>query len=122
MGCTPVSVSFELITNDQLTKIAFGLDKTCNDDGSSGWAITFELDQRTTPTGTFAECLKLAVVVNDKNASKCEATARNGLDTNQTSYALGPAATAALDYKNGVGTLEQAQKQAQNVIAVRQDA
>ena len=122
MPCTPVSVSFELITDDQLTKITFGLDKTCNDDGSSAWDITFELDQRTTPTGTFAECLKLAVDVNDKNASKCEDTARHGLDTNQASYALGPAATAALDYKNGVGTLEQAQKQAENVIAVRQQA
>jgi hypothetical protein len=119
MPCTPVSVSFEVIANDRLMKISFGLNKVCNNDGSSAWDIDFELDERTTPTGDFELVVKLKVDVNDKYSSNAQATANNGLDTSQTAYALGPAATAAQDYKNGVGTLGQAQTYANNVIAVR---
>lgn len=120
MPCTPVSVSFELVTDDQLEKITFGLNKTCNPDDSSGWDISFELDQRQTPTGTFELVVQLNVDVNVENNTKAQATASRGLDQNQASYALGPAATAARDYQSGAGSFHEAQKQAQNVIAVRQ--
>jgi hypothetical protein len=120
MGCVPISVSFELVTDDLLRKVDFGLAKTCNDDGSSAWAISFDLQERQTPTGTFQEIVQLTVDVNQEDHKAAEQTAKLGLTSDQSDQALGAAAQAAKDYKNGQGTLQDAQEEMQGVLEVRQ--
>jgi hypothetical protein len=121
MGCVPISVSFELLTDDLLTKVDFGLAKSCNDDGSSGWAITFDLQERQTPTGQFQEIVQLTVDVNVEDHNAAEKTARLGLTADQSDQALGAAALAAKDYKNGQGTLADAQEEVKGVLEVRDE-
>jgi hypothetical protein len=39
--CKPITVSFDVLTEDELRKIIFGLTKGCNPDDTSFWNIHF---------------------------------------------------------------------------------
>lgn len=117
MACTPISVDLEVITPDQKRKITFGLERDCNNDGTAAWVIHFELDEATTP-GQFQEVIKLDIDINEQNHDKAEATAKNGLDANQTSQAF-VAGDTAKAFKLGQATLDDVNSDANDVIAAR---
>lgn len=117
MACTPISVDLEVITPDQKRKITFGLERDCNNDGTAEWVIHFELDEASTP-GNFQEVVKLDIDINDENHDKAEATAKNGLDANQTAQAF-VAGDTAKAFKLGQATKDDLNSDANDVIAAR---
>jgi hypothetical protein len=92
--CKPITVSFEILTEDELRKIIFGLTKGCNPDNTSFWKIHFQLQQRATPAGVFVDRVKLDVAVDDENNKAAEKTSK-GLNDPQTDHLLGPGMAAA---------------------------
>jgi hypothetical protein len=98
--CTPITVSFELMTADQLRKIIFGLTKGCNADDTSFWNIHFQLQQRDAKTDPFFSRVKLDISVDQQNNAAAEKTAK-GLNSAQTDHLLGPATIAADLHQSG---------------------
>lgn len=118
MGCTAFSVDLLVVTPDQLRKITLLLSKACNDDGSVVWTMNFGLQERKKTTDQFADMVKLAVIIKPALHDKAEATAKKGLDSDQTSAALVAADTAKL-FDQGAVSKRRAQNDAQDVIASR---
>jgi len=117
MSCTPISVSLEVNPSD-LRKIIFDLDKICNDDDTVEWKLHFDLQERSDPSGTFRSLVKLDVDINKENHALAEATAKNGMDEDQRSQAA-VAGDTAKAFKEGTATEQDADDDAQDVIAVR---
>jgi hypothetical protein len=120
MGCTPVSVSLEVNPND-LRKIVFGLDKLCNDDGTVEWKLHFDLQERKDASQDFLSLVKLDVDVNHENHQLAEATAKHGLDEDQRSQAA-VAGDVAKAFQRGDATQDDAEQQAQGIVAARNPA
>jgi hypothetical protein len=99
--CVPVSVSFQVLTGDQLRQIIFGLTKGCNPDNSSFWIIHFELQERTLVTTPFVVRVKLDVKVGEANQGHAEKTSA-GLNAAQSNHLLGPGQEAADLRQSGV--------------------
>src|SRR5437016_1535770 len=117
MGCTPISVSLE-VNPTELRKIVFDLDKICNNDGTAEWKLHFDLQERSDASKTFRSIVKLDVDINKQNNQLAEATAKNGLDENQRSQAA-VAGDTAKAFQQNQATKEDAQEDAQGVIAAR---
>jgi hypothetical protein len=120
MSCTPISVSLEVNPSD-LRKIVFDLDKICNDDDTVEWKLHFDLQVRSDPNGTFRSLVKLDVDINKENHALAEATARHGMDEDQRSQAAVAGDTAEA-FKKGQASQEDAEGDAQDVIAARNPA
>jgi len=119
---THVSVTFKIVTPDQLRKIIFTLTRE-SDSQTDSWSITFELDERKNTTDDFAMVIQLNVDVdhNDKDANdQAAATAKHGLDADQQAQALvaGDTAKAAADPTSGV-TQGDADEDALGVVTTR---
>jgi hypothetical protein len=117
-----ISVDIEVTTKDRLRKVVFGLDKVTADDGEVTWTINFELFERDAKSDEFGDALVTldAVVVNEANFDKAEATASAGrLTAGQTEHALGPAAVDAKRFKEGEISREKAEATAERTVAKR---
>lgn len=98
--CVPISVSFQVLTDDQLRQIIFGLTKGCNPDDTAFWIIHFQLQERADTNSAFVDRVKLDVTVGQDNHDNAQKTADNSLNDAQTNHLLGPVQQAA-DLKAG---------------------
>ncbi len=90
-----ISVDLEVLTSDRLRKVIFSLDKATTD-ANAEWTIKFQLLEREKKSDEFGDPLvKLSIQINAKNHDNAEITARNGLNSAQTDYLLGPASADA---------------------------
>lgn len=121
---THISVTFKIVTPNQLRKIIFTLSKM-SDDQQDSWSVMFELDERADTNHDFAMVIQLQVDVDhdDPDAqNKAAATAKHGLDADQRTQALA-AANTAKDAKTGNHgvTLDDAKEDAAGVVTARND-
>lgn len=114
---THISVTFKIVTPDQLRKITFTLSRLF-DSTHDSWSVMFELDERTDATKDFQLVIQLQADVDHDDNDKAAATAKNGLDSDQHSQALvaGDVAKAA---KKGDATLDDAKSEAAGVVSAR---
>jgi hypothetical protein len=83
-----VAVDLEVLTNDKLRKLIFGLKK--NTEGELvKWRIDFELLDREKKSEAFERAVFISVDLDVKKApvTKLEATVEKGLDSRQVAYA-----------------------------------
>jgi hypothetical protein len=115
--CRPFSVDLEVDPPSGDTELDFSLDKFCNDDGSEGWMLHFELQEKA-PDGTLKSVVNLNIDVNDEDRAKAQATARLGMDDNQRAQA---AVTAQVGnaVRTGDATEDDVNQQGSLVIPVR---
>lgn len=119
---THVSVTFKIVTPDQLRKITFTLTRK-SDSQTDSWSIAFELDERAKTTDEFAMLIQLDVDVDHNDVAtnaQAVSTAKHGLDADQQAQALvaGDTAKAAADPTSGV-TEEDADEDALGVVSAR---
>jgi hypothetical protein len=115
-----ISVTFTIVTPDQLRKIVFTLTKMSSNNTDS-WSVMFELDERTDSSKDFQLVVQLKVDVDKGDAAKAAATAKHGLDSDQHAQAL-VAADTAKDAKTGDATVDDAKEDAAAVVSARNDA
>ena len=89
---THISVTFTIVTPDQLRQIIFKLNKS-SDSNDDSWSIFFELDERKDPDKPFKLVAKLEVAVDHNDAAKAAATQKNGMDAAQRAQAVSAADT-----------------------------
>jgi len=87
-----IKVHFDLITNDKLRKVVFGLEKDTQ--GTKViWKINFDLFERDKKTDPFGEAIVHVDIEVDKVLQpKAEKMALSGMTAGQQAHALGPAA------------------------------
>src|SRR5215510_677667 len=114
---THISVTFRIVTPDQLRKITFTLTRN-SDAKNDSWSVMFELDERADTTKDFQLVIQLQAEVDHNDNAKAAATAKDGLDSDQHSQALvaGDVAKAA---KKGEATVDDAEDQAAAIISAR---
>lgn len=117
---THISVTFTIVTPDQLRKIIFTLIRL-SDANNDSWSVMFELDERSDATKAFQLVIQLQVDVDHNDAPKAAATAKNGLDTDQHAQAL-VAGDTAKDVKTGDATKADAAEDAKSIVSARSDA
>ncbi len=119
---THISVTFKIVTPDQLRKIIFTLTKM-SDAKNDSWSVMFELDERAEATKDFNLVIQLQVDVdhNDPDAdAQAAATAKHGMDADQREQTL-VAGDTAKDAKTGNGgvTVDDAKQDAVAVVTSR---
>jgi hypothetical protein len=87
-----ISVTFTIVTPDQLRQIIFNLTKS-SDSTDDSWSISFELDERKDPDKPFKLVAKLNVAVDHNDTAKAASTVKHGLDSDQHAAALNAADT-----------------------------
>ncbi len=114
---THLSVTFKIVTPDQLRKIVFQLTRRKSSAGES-WAVMFELNERTEITQEFQLVIQLLVAIDKGENAKAAATAADGLDSDQHAQALiaGDVSKAA---KVGDAPIADAETEAVNIISAR---
>jgi len=117
MQPTHISVTFRIVTPDQLRKITFTLTRM-SDANNDSWSVMFELDERADATKDFHLVIQLQADVDHNDNAKAAATAKDGLDSDQHSQAL-VAADVAKAVKKGEATIEDAKDQAAAIVAAR---
>lgn len=115
--CEPFTIDLQVDPPSGDTELDFTLEKICNDDGSVGWELHFELDEKDN-TGTLKPVVKLDIDVNDEDKDKAAATAKHGLDENQRAQANVTAQTAD-SVRTGDATQDDVQAQGSQVIPAR---
>ncbi len=113
--CEPFTIDLEVDPPSGDTELDFTLEKICNNNGTVGWQLHFELDEKDS-TGTLKPGVKLDIDVNDQD--KAAATAKNGLDQNQRAQADVTAQTAN-GVRTGDATLDDVKSQGSQVIPAR---
>jgi len=114
---THISVTFKIVTPDQLRKITFTLSHM-DDTTHDNWSIMFELDERTDKTLDFQLVIQLQVDVDHNDDDAAQATAKNGLDSDQHAQAL-VAADVAKAAKKGDATVDDANDETAGIISAR---
>jgi hypothetical protein len=114
---THISVTFTIVTPDQLRQIIFNLTKS-SDSNDDSWSVTFELDERKSPSKPFALVTKLEVAVDHNDSAKAAATAKHGMDSDQHAQALNAADTVK-ESKSDPSLKEDAEEDAKAVISAR---
>jgi hypothetical protein len=114
---THISVTFKIVTPDQLRKIIFTLSRM-SDAQNDSWSVMFELDERADPTMDFQLAILLQVDVDHNDDANAAATAKHGMDANQRAQAL-VAGDTAKDAKTGDATLDDARADAGGVVSAR---
>jgi len=115
--CQPFTIDLEVDPPSGDTKLDFTLEKICNNNGTVGWKLHFELDEKA-DGGTMKPVVKLDIDVNDVDKDKAAATAKHGLDANQRAQADVTADTAN-DVRSGKATSGDVQQQGSQVISAR---
>ena len=116
---THISVTFTIVTPDQLRKIVFSLSKL-SDKNNDSWSVMFELDERADATKKFELVIQLQVDVDHNDAAKAAATAKHGMDTDQHAQAL-QAGDTAKDAKTGDATLDDAKEDTKGIVSARNE-
>jgi hypothetical protein len=114
---THISVTFKIITPDQLRKITFTLSRLL-DAGHDNWSVMFELDERADTSKDFQLVVQLQVDVDHDDSDKAAATANSKLDSDQHAQVL-IASDVAKAAKKGQATIDQAREEAAGVISAR---
>jgi hypothetical protein len=114
---THISVTFTIVTNDQLRKIVFKLIKS-SDSTDDSWSVSFRLEERSDATKDFDLVIQLDVAVDHNDTAKAAATMKNGLDSDQHAQALNAGDTAK-DASTGAATQQDADADAGAVISAR---
>ena len=116
---THITVTFKIVTPDQLRKITFTLSRMV-DASHDSWSVMFELDERTDPAADFNLVIQLQVDVDHDDNDKAAATAQEGLDSDQHAQAL-IASDVAKAAQKGEATVDQAKEEAAGIISARTD-
>lgn len=114
---THISVTFKIVTPDQLRKIIFTLSRM-SDAQNDSWSVMFELDERADATEDFQLVIQLQVDVDHDDNVNAAATAKHGMDSNQRAQAL-VAGDTAKDAKTGDATVDDAKTDAAGVVSAR---
>jgi hypothetical protein len=114
---THISVTFKIVTPDQLRKIIFTLS-WMSDAHNDSWSVMFELDERADATKDFQLVIQLQVDVDHNDYANAAATAKHGMDSNQRAQAL-TAGDTARDAKTGDATVDDAKADAAAVVSAR---
>jgi hypothetical protein len=114
---THISVTFKIVTPDQMRRIIFTLSKVSEDETES-WAVMFELDERADTDSDFQLVVQLQVDLDETASAQSAATAKHGLDANQRAQAL-TAGDTAKDAKIGDATLDDAKEDATGIVTSR---
>jgi hypothetical protein len=114
---THVSVTFTIVTPNQLRKIIFTLVKL-SDATNDSFSVMFELDERADASKPFQLVIQLQVDVDHNDVAKAAATQKNGLDSDQHAQAL-VAGDTAKDAKTGAATKEDAEDDAKAIVSAR---
>jgi len=115
-----ISVTFTIVTPDQLRQIIFNLKKS-SDSADDSWSISFELDERKDPDKAFKLVAKLDVAVDHNDNAKALSTSKHGMDSDQHSAALNAADTVKAA-KADPDLKEDAKEDTKAVIAARNSA
>jgi hypothetical protein len=115
--CRPFTIDLQVDPPSGDTELDFSLEKFCNNDGSEGWKLHFELQEKNN-SGTLTPVVTLDIDVNDEDKAKAAATAKFGLDDNQRAQADVTAQTAN-DVRTGDATQDDVQQQGSQVIPSR---
>lgn len=118
MACTSFSVDLLVRTQSQLRQITFDLAKDCKTDGTVAWSLHFKLEERAKTTDPFGLLVDLKVDIHPSHNDRAEATARHGLDDDQTSAALVAGDTAKAFSKKKVSE-KRAKADAAAVVSSR---
>jgi hypothetical protein len=111
-----IKVKFELVTNDRLRKVMFGLEKTTVGNKVT-WKITFELFERDKKTDPFGEhIVNVEVQVDKELHPKAEKIALAGMSAGQQAHALGPAADDQKAAEAGELSQSKADRTTQNTL------
>jgi hypothetical protein len=117
MQPTHISVTFKIVTPDQLRKIIFTLSRM-SDAQNDSWSVMFELDERADANKDFQMVIQLQVDVDHNDDANAAATAKHGLDGDQRVQALNAGDTAK-DAKTGDATPEEAKADAAGIVTAR---
>jgi hypothetical protein len=115
--CEPFTIDLEVDPPSGDTQLDFTLEKICNNNGTVGWKLHFELDEKGS-NGKLNPVVKLDIDVNDEDSNKAAATAKNGLDDNQRQQAAVTAQTAN-SVRTGDATQDDVNQQGAGVIPAR---
>ncbi len=114
---THISVTFKIVTPDQLRRIIFTLSRLV-DAKQDSWSVMFELDERADATKDFNLVIQLQVNVDHEDSDKAAATAKNGMDSDQHSQALIAGDVAKASTK-GEALKEDAEGEAAGIVSAR---
>jgi hypothetical protein len=114
---THISVTFKIVTPDQMRRIIFTLNKVTEDETDS-WTVMFELDERADTESDFQLVIQLQVELDETTNEQSAATAKHGLDGDQRAQAL-TAGDTAKDAKNGDATVDDAKEDAAGIVTSR---
>jgi hypothetical protein len=92
-GCTEFSVSFALLTSDNMRQISFGVTRGCIDPSTPLYVISFLLRDKV--DGGFQDRVKLLVTVGPESNDKAQAIIDRGLRSTQTDFLEGPITSKA---------------------------
>jgi hypothetical protein len=115
--CRPFSIDLQVDPPSGDTELDFSLDKFCNDDGTEGWFLHFDLKEKGAD-GTLKPVVNLNIDVNDEDRAKAQATARHGMDDLQRAQADVTAQTGN-DVRTGDATEDDVKQQGAQVMSVR---
>jgi hypothetical protein len=115
-----ISVTFTIVTPDQLRQIIFNLKKS-KDANDDSWSIMFELDERKDSEKPFKLLAKLDVAVDHNDTAKALATSKFGLDSDQHAAALNAADTVKAA-KSDPALKPDAEEDTKAVVSARSDS
>src|SRR5215213_7203744 len=112
-----IKVNFQLNTPNGLRRVIFGLEKDTQGDVVS-WAINFQLFERAKKSDPFGDpIVSLDVDVDKALNSKAEKASKDGLTSDQSAHAIGPAADDAKAAQDGELKPSIAKQTVQDTIA-----
>lgn len=115
-----ISVTFTIVTPDQLRQIIFNLTRS-SDSKDDSWSISFELDERKDPEKPFNLVARLDVAVDHDDTAKAVSTFKHGMDSDQHAAALNAADTVKAAQTNP-DLKEDAEEDTKAVVAARNAA
>jgi hypothetical protein len=115
--CKPFSIDLEVTPPSGDTSLDFSLEKFCNNNGTEGWRLHFQLQEKNN-NGVLVPVVTLNIDVNDLDKDKAAATAKFGLDDTQRAQA-DVTAQVANDVRTGDATQDDVAQQGSLVISSR---
>ena len=116
MACQDLSVDLKVDPPNGDTSVELQLSKICNADDTAEWKLHFELQMKS--NGTLQPVVTLDVDINHQDHPAAQATASNGMDTNQRAQANLAGQTALLQTQ-GAATDADVQQQTAAIIPAR---
>ena len=105
-GCTDFSVSFALLTTDNMRQVSFGVTRGCIDTNTPLYVISFLLRDKI--SDDFQDRVRLLVTIGPEGNDKAQAIIDRGLRSTQKDFLEGPITSKAKAAP--MGTTEQTPK------------